>query len=81
MLRTADQLPIVDKTGLTAKYDFTLEYTTQLPNTTADLSAEPPVAPDLFAAIEKQLGLQLIRKKVPFDVLIIDAVDPLPTEN
>jgi uncharacterized protein (TIGR03435 family) len=59
----------------------TLEYTTELPNANADLSPDPPAAPDLFAALEKQLGRQLLRKKLAFDVLLIDAFDRLPTEN
>jgi uncharacterized protein (TIGR03435 family) len=34
MLRIPDDLPVVDKTGLNGKYDFTLEYTTGLPDAT-----------------------------------------------
>lgn len=78
MLRPADGSPVVDKTPLTGKYDFTLEYTTELPNATP---GDPPVVPDLFIAVQQQLGLQLVRKKVPFDVLIIDSVSKLPGEN
>lgn len=80
-LRPEEDLPVVDKTGLTGKYDFTLEYTMGLPAATPDGIAEPSLAPDLSNALQKQLGLQLVRKKVPFDMLIIDAVDPLPSEN
>jgi uncharacterized protein (TIGR03435 family) len=61
--------------------DFTLEYTLGLPVTTPDGIAESAIALDLSGALQKQLGLQLVRKKVPFDVLVIDKVDPLPTEN
>ncbi len=81
MLQVPNDLPVVDKTGLTGKFDFTLEYVTGLPDATLEGAAEPPPAPFLFEALEKQLGLQLVRKKVPFDVLIIDAFDQLPTEN
>ncbi len=82
MLRVGEDLPVVDKTGLTDKYDFTLEYTTALPAATPDGIAESSIAPDLAGALQKQLvGLQLVRTKVPFDVLIIDTVDQLPTEN
>jgi len=81
MLRMGQDLPIVDKTGLTGKYDFSLEYTMGLPAATPDGIAESSIAPDLSSALQKQLALQLIRKKVPFDVLIIDSVDQVPTEN
>jgi len=81
MLRVPDNLPVVNKTGLTGKFDFTLEYVTGLPDARLEGAAEPRPAPFLFEALEKQLGLQLIRKKAPFDVLIIDGFDKLPTEN
>ena len=81
MLHNSDDLPVVDKTGLTGKYDFTLEYTTDLPRASPDGQPDPPLAPSLFTALQQQLGLQLVRKKLPFDVLILDAVNKLPTEN
>jgi uncharacterized protein (TIGR03435 family) len=81
MLHNPDDLPVVDKTGLTGKYDFTLEYATDLPRASPDGSSDPPLAPSLFTALQQQLGLQLVRKKLPFHVLIIDAVNKLPTEN
>ncbi len=38
-------------------------------------------APDLLTAVREQLGLELVSKKIPFDVLVIDSVDLVPTEN
>ena len=35
----------------------------------------------LFVALEKQLGLKLEKKKAGLDVLVIDHVDKVPTEN
>jgi uncharacterized protein (TIGR03435 family) len=78
MLRTADDLPIVDRTGLTGKYDFNLEYTLDIPGATVD---GPPVAPGIFSALPQQLGLQLVRAKVPFDVVVVESVNKLPVEN
>ena len=71
--------PVVDKTGLTGKYDFKLEFSRELPNP----SGEPrvPPVPNLFTAIEQQLGLHLAPKKLPFDVIVVDSVDRVPTEN
>jgi uncharacterized protein (TIGR03435 family) len=80
----------VDKTGLTGKYDFTLEYSQAgLPGPMGrGLAAPPPgdadvsdPAPDLFTALEKQLGLKLEKSKTPLDVIVVDHMDKQPTEN
>ncbi len=76
-LRPNDQ-PIVDKTGLTGKYSFALEYTQDPPGALPDA---PPVVPDLATALQRQLGLQLVPKKLPFDVVVVDSFNKLPTEN
>jgi uncharacterized protein (TIGR03435 family) len=79
MLNVPDDNPVVDQTGLTDRYDFRLAYSLDLTNT--DLPAAPSALPNLFTAIQQQLGLQLIHKKVAFDVLVIDQLDPQPTSN
>lgn len=61
--------PVLDKTGLTAKYDWTLNYT---PDSAA---ADQAGGPSVFAALEEQLGLKLQPAKEPMDVLVIDAID------
>ena len=67
--------PIVDRTGLTGAYDIKLTYAPpNNPNTDSPL-------PDIFTAIQDQLGLKLIPAKVPVDYLIIDHVDRVPTDN
>ena len=76
-LPVPDNQPVVDQTGLTGTYDFRLGYSL---DRGADTDG-PPLLPDLFSAIQQQLGLQLVHKKVPFDVLVIDQVDRYPTEN
>jgi uncharacterized protein (TIGR03435 family) len=80
-LRSSLDMPVVDKTGLTAKYDFTLEFSRDLPNTAAAAEAPTPAAPSLSAALQQQLGLQVVEKKVPFPVVVIESVDKVPTEN
>jgi uncharacterized protein (TIGR03435 family) len=35
----------------------------------------------LFIAVQQQLRLELEKSKAPFDVLVIDHADKLPTEN
>jgi uncharacterized protein (TIGR03435 family) len=76
MLRGQVRAPVVDKTGLTGKYDFTLEYAPQGFATAGD-----DAAPPLEAAIQEQLGLKLEAKKVPTDVIVIDKADKVPTAN
>jgi uncharacterized protein (TIGR03435 family) len=69
---------VVDKTGLTGKYDFTLKWTPDM-----GLGADSPSAdagPTLFTALQDELGLRLQPTKAPVDVIVIDHVD-LPTAN
>lgn len=81
---------VLDKTGLTGKYDFTLNWTPDEnevprmpggPPPGAD-SAPPPESsgPPLFTAIQEQLGLKLEPQKAPVDVLVIEHVEK-PSEN
>jgi bla regulator protein BlaR1 len=58
---------VVDKTGLTGNYDFTL----QLPPEKSQ--------PAIFTALEEQLGLKLETQKLPIDVLVIDHAE-MPSE-
>lgn len=77
---------IVDKTGLTEQYDFTLEFAGQIGGPGG---AYPPPLPDgqtdtapfLIDAIRQQLGLNLSEGKTMLDVMIVDHVDRVPTEN
>jgi uncharacterized protein (TIGR03435 family) len=65
--------PVIDKTGLTGNYDFTLEYA---PAARADETGKPSV----FTALEEQLGLKLLSSKELVDVLVIDSIGQ-PTAN
>ena len=44
-------------------------------------ASEPSNALTLFEAIDRQLGLKLEQRKHPTQVLVIDHIDPKPTEN
>lgn len=80
---------VVDKSGLTGEYDFTLDYTPEnmpMPIPGAPEGGPKPegqadqVEPSLFTAVEEQLGLKLEATKATVDVIVIDRID-LPTEN
>jgi uncharacterized protein (TIGR03435 family) len=66
--------PVVDKTGLSGKYDFDLQWApdeTQFGGEVPVASAEAPAAP-LFLAIQDQLGLRLTATRGPVDALVVD---------
>jgi uncharacterized protein (TIGR03435 family) len=81
MLHVPGQEPIVDKTGLTGRYDFTLEYTMDALGASHGGDVEPPPAAVIFTALQEQLGLQLVARKLPFDVVVVESFDRTPAGN
>lgn len=74
------RMPVADHTGLTGRFDFTLEFAPQAPGALpADTSDES--AANLISAIPEQLGLKLEPEKLPVDVLVVDSVNKIPTGN
>jgi uncharacterized protein (TIGR03435 family) len=78
--------PVVDQTGLHDRYDFTLNWTpdeTQFGGLNGQLPApsdKTDVPPDLYTAIQQQLGLKIEPTKASVEVLVIDHVEK-PSEN
>jgi uncharacterized protein (TIGR03435 family) len=72
--------PVLDKTGLTGRYDFELDYTPNIPAAAPAESASDPGL-TLSDAIQKQLGLKLVAAKAKLDILIIDKAEKIPTAN
>jgi uncharacterized protein (TIGR03435 family) len=81
--------PVVDRTELTGRYDFTLEYSvdelrslvrasggdaSRIP----DLGGDPTVS--VFSSLEA-LGLKLEPRKVPVEVLVVDRAEKVPTAD
>jgi uncharacterized protein (TIGR03435 family) len=69
--------PVVDKTGLTSRYDFDLEWApdeSQFGGEISAASAQAPSAP-LFTAIQEQLGLKLEATRGPVASLVVDTVE------
>jgi uncharacterized protein (TIGR03435 family) len=73
---------IVDHTGLTGKYDFTLEYALGPGYVLGGaLTADPGAGPSLFEALEQQAGLKLEETKAQLQVLVIDRANRIPEDN
>lgn len=63
---------VMNDTGLTGEYDFTLEWV-------QDASAND-AGPSLFTALREQLGLRLVSAEKPASVIVIDHIER-PSEN
>jgi uncharacterized protein (TIGR03435 family) len=75
--------PVLDKTELTGKYDFDLEWTyddTQFGGNLPALAPQNSGKPDLYTALQQQLGLKLDSSRAAIDTIVIDHVER-PTEN
>jgi uncharacterized protein (TIGR03435 family) len=92
LLENELERPVVDKTGLTGRYDIQLMYSRDglkplrknpaAPVDTGPADDDiPSGGPSLMKAVEQQLGLRLQSAKDPIDVLVLDHIDRMPTEN
>lgn len=70
---------VVDRTGVTGRFRIQLKFAPDPSAVLRDAPAADP-GPDIFTALEEQLGLKLESSKGLVDVLIIDHVDR-PSEN
>ena len=70
------QRTVIDKTGLTARYDFEVKFSEE--QGPADNGAEAGAS--LYTALQEQLGLKLEPAKGPVEVLVVDHA-AMPTEN
>jgi uncharacterized protein (TIGR03435 family) len=70
--------PVIDKTGMGEQGRFT--WVLQFTPLSADGNAAAP-APDIFTAIEEQLGLKLQSARGSLQILVVDGSDRMPTEN
>lgn len=77
-LTTILRSPVSNHTALAPKYDFTLTFA---PEELAARSSGADALPDIFTAVQLQLGLKLEAKKGPVDTIVIDHVEKIPTGN
>lgn len=74
---------VVDKTGLEGNWSFDFTFSQELRGPLPPGVQLPPLdpnAPDLYTALQEQLGLKLESQKAPVDVTVIDSVEH-PTED
>ncbi|MEO8099905.1 MAG: TIGR03435 family protein [Acidobacteriota bacterium] len=75
--------PVIDRTGIEGRYDFTIDW---MPDETQFASFGPPQAipdngkPDIFKAYQEQLGLKIEGVRAPADVLVLDKTER-PSDN
>lgn len=89
LLDAAAGHPVIDKTGLTAKYDFDLEFDLSQPPAAGD-NANRPNPNETFApciscviqsALQQDLGLKFVKSTVQLDVIVVDHAEKIPVEN
>jgi uncharacterized protein (TIGR03435 family) len=78
LVRRQFDRPLLDKTGLTGGFDFSLDYVAELPpGVTADVAAAmglPNLEPGLpiVASLREQLGLRVVPAREQVQILVID---------
>jgi len=71
--------PVIDETGLTERYSYVLSYAPISRQTSAHPADFGP--PDIFTAVEEQLGLKLQAGRSLVDIVAVDQIERMPTEN
>ena len=76
--------PVVDATGLTGGWNFTVDWTPLsggLAGIGAPAGQEFDTGTTIFKTMEKNLGLKLEQRDIAMPIVVIDKVDRVPTEN
>jgi uncharacterized protein (TIGR03435 family) len=71
---------VIDRTGLTGLYDLTLKWTPEAIPSLLGLPQDPlppgdPDVPNIFTALQEQLGLKLEAGRGPVEVIVIDRLE------
>jgi uncharacterized protein (TIGR03435 family) len=75
------RMPVVDRTGLNGRYDFSLDFTPYLPGGEQVMKVEfDNTNGIIIAAMQGEMGLRLESRKEVVEVLVIDHVER-PSEN
>ena len=75
--------PVLDMTGLTGRFDFTIRLTEKSGDEGADATkrAVRDSEPSLFMDALDDLGLKLDPRKAAIDMLVVDRAERVPTED
>jgi uncharacterized protein (TIGR03435 family) len=83
--------PVMDQTELEGTYVIKLDWVPDATEEPGAAATSQPAPPDggvpgatghsLFTALQEQLGLKLMATKGPVEILVIDHVEKIPTEN
>ena len=76
LLSTFERQIILDRTGLTGRYQINLEYLTEGAGLGGDQSK-----PSLQSALQDQLGLRLESRREPLGAIVVEQAEKIPTEN
>jgi len=71
--------PVLDRTGLTGTFDFSIEWSPER-DTTGPPDQAVASGPGFLEALQKQLGFKLVATTAPAEVLVIDHIEH-PDEN
>jgi len=73
--------PVVDQTGLSGRFDLTLQFTPERTMPAEEGAGEAEISgPTLMEALREQFGMKLQPTRAPVQILVIDHVEP-PTPN
>jgi len=80
LLATVLGRPVVDRTGLTGTYDFSLQWDDAPVKEGGVPGLDVPGAPgadhgSIFTAIQDQLGLRLEPERAPIEVIVVDRIE------
>ncbi len=69
--------PVIDRTGVSGTYSFSLKWAPEGIRSREDV----PIGPSIFAALEEQMGLKLESAREETKSLVIDYAEKVPTGN
>jgi uncharacterized protein (TIGR03435 family) len=71
--------PAIDATGLVGAFDFTFQWSP--PHLVDNSTSDPNGSITLVEALDRQLGIRIRPEKAAMPVIVIDQVNPTPTQN
>ena len=73
--------PVLDQTGLKGTYTYTVDLSGLGFAGRPAERQEGDAGPSIFTTVQRDLGLKLEARKEPISMLVIDAINKVPTEN